>query len=198
MKLIENQQYQLQAQFQTMRAFDNEIAQREDLDRHQQTPITDHLRRELQQLEVERVHVKQKVEELRRQDLDSQLVQLRRDLAETLKESAKINEKLKSMDAQMIMDEEKIRSISVDLEREKGEILNGPLPNGPLNDSLLASNEAFEARIRNLDDMLREKRRQLDQEPSKTARSKSFDSALQSQVEVGGQRPVENPSGVWV
>lgn len=159
-------------------------------------PMTDQVRRELQQLEVERVHVKQKVEELRRQDLDSQLAALRRELTETLRESAMINEKLKSMDAQLIMDEEKIRSISTDLEREKGEILNGPLPNGPLNDSLLASNEAFEARIRNLDELLRERRRQLE-EPLKNLRSKSFDNAIQAQVD-GNQRPVENVAGVWV
>lgn len=78
----------------------------------------DQLQKELQQLEVRRVHIKQNAEELRRQDFDVQLAAVRQNCVSTTSEYRSTKEKTAVLDREIVAKQNVADKLSSELNKD--------------------------------------------------------------------------------
>lgn len=78
----------------------------------------DQLQKELQQLEVRRVHIKQNAEELRRQDFDVQLAAVRQNCVSTTSEYRSTKEKTAVLDREIVAKQNVAEKLSSELNKD--------------------------------------------------------------------------------
>lgn len=130
---------------------------------------SEQMQKEIQQLEVRRVHIKQNVEDLRRQEFDVQMSVNRQNYIASSAECRTLKEKASNFDREILIKQNIVEKLNLELNKDF-------VSSGSEYDSGIGSDlNEFDAKLIEFEEMIREKKKLIEKLENTLAKESSLD-----------------------
>jgi len=175
LKIVESQQHIITQQENKIRAVDSllDFEKQKMIETENQYYIRDldQIQKEIQQLEVRRVHIKQNVEDLRRQEFDAQMTANRQSYMATSSECRSLKEKTTNFDRELSLKQNIAEKLNFELNKDFVVVSSASEFDSGVGSDL---NE-FDAKLIEFEEMIREKKKLIDKLENTLAKESSLD-----------------------